>query len=127
MSAPGGQLLVGLVGAGIIGVGLYLGYKGISEKFTEDLDVRANGGQRRQPIVLFGKVGHVGKGAALAAVGLLFVWAGVQHEAKKSGGLDVALQQLLEQPFGVALVVAVGIGLGCFGLYCLAWARHLDR
>ena len=127
MSAPGGQLLVGLVGAGIIGVGAYLGYKGWSRKFTDGLDARASSGQRREPIVLLGQVGHIGKGAALIAVGALFVVAAVQHQPKESGGLDVALQQLLGQPFGVALVVAVGIALGCFGLYCLAWARHLDR
>jgi hypothetical protein len=127
MSAPGGQLLVGLVGVGIVAVGGYLAYKGWVEKFTEDLDIRANAGRRREPIVLLGKVGYIGKGVALAAVGGLFLMAAVQHQPKESGGLDVALQQLLQQPFGVPLVVAVSAGVGCFGLYCLAWARHLDR
>lgn len=127
MSAPGGQLLVGLVGVGTVSVGVYLAYKGWTEKFTEDLDSHASSGRRREPIVLLGKVGYIGKGAALAAVGALFLVAAVQHQAKESGGLDVALQQLLGQPFGVALVIAVGVGLASFGLYCLAWARHLDR
>ena len=26
-----------------------------------------------------------------------------------------------------ALTAAVGVGLGCFGLFCFARARHLDR
>lgn len=127
MSAPAGQLLVGAVGVGIIAVGGYLAYKGWSEKFTKRLDVQATSGDRREPIVLVGKVGYIGKGVALAAVGGLFVTAAVQHQAKESGGLDVALQELLAQPFGVALVVAVASALACFGLYCFAWARHLDR
>ena len=127
MSAPGGQLLVGLVGAGIIAVGGYLAWKGWAEKFTKHLDVGATSGDRREPIVLLGKVGYISKGVALAAIGGLFVVAAVQHEAKRSGGLDVALQQLLQEPFGTPLVVAVAIGLGCFGLFCFAWARHLDR
>jgi len=127
MSAPGGQLLVGAVGAGIVAVGGYLAYKGLAEKFTKHLDVRAAWGRRREPIVWLGKVGYCGKGAALAAVGALFVVAAAQHDAQESGGLDVALQQLLREPFGPALVVAVGAALGCFGLYCFAWARHLDR
>ena len=127
MSAPGGQLLVGAVGLGIVAVGGYLAYKGLAEKFTKRLDVRATWGRRREPIVWLGKIGYCGKGAALAAVGALFVIAAAQHDAKESGGLDVALQQLLREPFGPALVVAVGAALGCFGLYCFAWARHLDR
>jgi Domain of Unknown Function (DUF1206) len=127
MAAPAGQLLVGLLGAGIVAVGAYLAFKGWSEKFTEDLDVQAQAGRRREPIVLLGKVGYIGKGAALAAVGALFVAAAVQHDAQQSGGLDVALQELLAQPMGQALVIAVGLGLASFGLYCFAWARHLDR
>lgn len=127
MSAPGGQVLVGLVGVGIVAVGVYLAYKGWSGKFTEDLDIDGRSGTRRQPIALLGTVGYIGKGAALAAVGGLFLTAAVQHQAKESGGLDVALQELLRQPYGVVLVVAVSFGIGCFGLYCLAWARHLDR
>ena len=127
MSAPAGQLLVGLIGAGIVAVGCYLAYKGWSEKFTKDLDVKAKSSGRREPIVLLGKVGYIGKGVALAAVGGLFVVAAVQHEAKESGGLDVALLELLRQPLGTPLVVVVALALGAFGLYCFAWARHLDR
>lgn len=127
MSAPAGQLLVGLVGAGIVASGGYIAYKGWSEKFTKRLDAEATSGDRRKPIVTLGKIGYIGKGAALAAVGALFVVAAVQHDAKESGGLDVALQELLTQPFGPALVIAVALGLACFGLYCFAWARHLDR
>jgi hypothetical protein len=127
MSAPAGQLLVGAVGAGIVAVGAYLAYRGWDERFTVDLDAGATTRDRRVPIVLLGKVGYLGKGAALVAVGVLFVVAAVQHQAKKSGGLDVALQQLLQEPFGPALVIAVAVGLACFGLYCFAWARHLDR
>ncbi len=127
MSAPAGQLLVGLVGAGIVATGAYLAYKGWAEKSTKRLDSQATSGQRSRPILLLGKVGYLGKGAALAAVGGLFLTAAVQHQAKESGGLDVALQELLRQPFGPALVVAVAVAFACFGLYCLAWARHLDR
>jgi len=127
MSAPGGQLLVGAVGLTIIGIGVYLVYKGLSEKFSKDLDAGAKSGDRRTTIMLLGKVGYAVKGVAFVAVGLLFVVAAVQHEADKSGGLDQALHQLLQQPFGGVLVGGIALGLACFGLYCFAWARHLDR
>ncbi len=127
MSAPFGQVLVGAVGLGIIAVGAYLAYKGLAEKFTKRLDAEATSGERRKPIVLLGKVGYVAKGASLGVVGILFVIAAVTHEADKSGGLDQALSKLLQQPFGPVLVGAMAVGLASFGLYCFAWARHLDR
>jgi hypothetical protein len=127
MSAPGGQQLVGLVGLGIIGVGCFLVWLGLSERFTKQLDVKARTRGRRTPIVGLGKVGYAVKGLALGIVGVLFTTAAVQFEPRKSGGLDQALKTLLDQPFGPYLLIGVALGLGCFGLYCLAWARHLDR
>ncbi len=127
MSAPGGRFLVGLVGLAVVGAGAYLVHKGLAERFTKRLDHRATSGDRRTPIVLLGKAGYAAKGVSLAVVGLLFVTAAVQFEPKKSGGLDQALHTLVRQPFGPVLLVGVAIGLGCFGLYCFAWARHLDR
>jgi len=60
-------------------------------------------------------------------VGGLFLYAGFTHDPKKSGGLDQALHKVLEQPFGQLLLVAIGVGIGCYGLFCFARARHLSR
>ena len=72
-------------------------------------------------------VGYVAKGAALATIGVLFVVAAGQFQPEQSGGLDQALRALLQQPFGPAPVGAVGVGFACFGVFCLAWARHRDE
>jgi hypothetical protein len=127
MSAPGGQLLVGAVGLAVIGAGGYLVFKGVTKRFTERMDVKGTTGDRRAPVVVLGTVGYVAKGVVLALVGGLFVVAAVQHEPKESGGLDQALHTLLEQPFGRPLLITVAVGLGCYGLFCFFWARHLDR
>ena len=39
-------------------------------------------------------------------VGGLFVYAAITHDAKKSGGLDQALFEVLDQPFGPVLLGA---------------------
>ncbi len=57
---------------------------------------------------LFGKVGYIAKGIAIGIVGGLFCYAAITHDAKKSGGLDQALQTVLEQPFGQVLLIAIG-------------------
>ena len=54
-------------------------------------------------------------------------YAAVTHEAKKSGGLDQALQTVLGYPFGQVLLVAIGLGIAAYGLFCFARARHLSR
>jgi hypothetical protein len=127
MSAPGGQVVVGAVGLVVIGIGAWLVYKGLAEKFTKDLDAGASRSDRRTAIIGLGKVGYAAKGVSLAIVGILFATAAVKFQPKKSGGLDQALKTLLAQPFGPYLLAAVALGLGCFGRYCFAWARHLDR
>ena len=49
------------------------------------------------------------------------------HNAKKSGGLDVALHKVLQQPFGPFLLGLIAVGIGCYGLFCFARAKHLSR
>lgn len=127
MSAPGGAILVSLVGVGIIAAGGYLAWRGWQEKFRSKLDAEGETGQDGRAYILFGKAGYVAKGVALAIVGALFLYAGLTNDPKKSGGLDSALTQLLDQPFGVPLLIVMAIGIACYGLFCFAWARHLDR
>lgn len=127
MSLPGGQLIVGVVGLAIIGYGAVLVVRGWTEKFTEHLDAQGQSGKDGSAYILLGKIGYIAKGIAIAIVGGLFGYAAVTHDPEKSGGLDQALQTVLEQPFGSVLLVAIGLGIGCYGLFCFARARHLDR
>ena len=128
MDLPAGQWIVAAIGLGVIvyGVGL-VAVHGWKEKFTEDLQTEGKLGWSGAAYLLLGKVGHIAKGGVLAAVGALICYAGVTHEPEESGGLDQALQKVLEQPFGPYLLMAVGAGIACYGLFSLAQARHLDR
>jgi Domain of Unknown Function (DUF1206) len=127
MSLPAGPLIVGAVGAVIIGIGGYLIWHGWQEKFRRRMSGKGQTGKDGGAYVLFGKVGYLFKGVAIALVGVLFGYAALTHDPDKSGGLDQALHQLLQQPFGRPLLVAVAAGFACFGLFCFAWAAHLRR
>jgi hypothetical protein len=126
MDWPAGQWLVALAGLGVIAYGAFQIYTGLSDKHAEKLAGEGRSGQAGNAYLLLGKIGYCAKGAALLAVGALFVWAGLTHEAGKSGGLDQALGRLLGQPFGPILVGAIGVGLACYGCFCFARARHLS-
>ena len=127
MALPAGPLLVGLVGLAVIGVAGAIAYRGMSESFRDDMEVDGQIGADGGTYVLLGKVGHVSKAVAFAIVGALFLFAAFTHDPKESGGLDQALHKLLAQPFGAPLLVVIALGFACFGLFCFAWARHLDR
>lgn len=127
MDLPAGQVIVVLVGVAIIGYGGVLAYRGWSEKFREHLDAQGQSGKDGSAYVLAGKIGYIAKGVAIAIVGGLFVYAGFTHEAKKSGGLDQALQRVLDVPFGQVLLIAIGIGIAGYGVFCFARAKHLSR
>lgn len=127
MDLPGGQLIVGAVGLAIIGYGGSLVYRGWTEKFREHLDAQGQAGKDGSVYVTLGKVGYIAKGVAIAIVGGLFCYAAITHDPKKSGGLDQALQTVLEQPFGQVLLTAIALGIAAYGAFCFARAKHLSR
>lgn len=127
MSMPAGQLLVGAVGLGVLAYAVRQIYRGLSETFMDKLKAEGRIGDTGKAFVLLGKAGYVAKGLALLVVAGLFLWAAWTHDPKKSGGLDQALHTVLEQPFGSPMLIALGVGIGCYGLFAFAWARHLDR
>ncbi len=119
MSQPAGVWLVGVVGAGIIAVGIYHVYKGVTAKFLQDL--------REHPdtwVVHVARVGYVAKGIALGTVGALFGFAALNHDPDQAGGLDAALHKLLGMPAGQAIVAAIAVGFACYGVYSFARAKY---
>jgi hypothetical protein len=127
MDLPAGPWIVGAVGLAIIGYGGSLVVRGWTEKFREHLDAQGQSGKDGSAYVTMGKVGYIAKGIAIGLVGGLFVYAAITHDAKKSGGLDQALQKVLEFPFGQVLLIAIGLGIAAYGVFCFARAKHLSR
>lgn len=125
MSAPAGQLLVGLVGVGVAVVGGYHLYKGLSKKFLDDLTT-TGGGESGQGVEVAGVVGYAAKGVALLVMGGLFVLAAWRRDPEEAASLDGALRTLAEQPAGTVLLIVVAVGLMLYGLYSFARARYAD-
>jgi hypothetical protein len=124
LDLPGGQLLVAAVGLAVVGVSLYLVWRGVTRGFVEDLDLAGADRRGRELAVRLGQAGWTAVGVAYGIVGLLVVAAAVTYDPKKASGTDTALKTLAGQPYGVVLLLAVAAGLACFGLYCLLDARY---
>jgi len=127
MKVTGGQLLVGAVGLGVLAYGGWYVYQGWTEKFLEKLDGHPQSSNVSKTYRLLGKAGFVSKGIAIGVIGGLFLYAAATHDPKKSGGLDQALQEIVQQPFGQVILTVVGVGIACYGLFAFARARHFSR
>jgi len=122
LATPGGIIVLVLVGLGVLAIGGFFVFKGVTKKFTEDLTVP--GGSAGRAVEALGVAGYVAKGVALAVVGILFMVAAFTVDASESTGLDGALKALVELPFGPVILVIVGGGLIAYGLYSFVRARR---
>ncbi|GAB3605729.1 DUF1206 domain-containing protein [Conyzicola nivalis] len=121
LATPGGVVLLVVVGVATMAIGGYFVVKGIRRKFLDDLAL-PNARWKRSATVL-GVAGYVSKGVAIFVVGVLFVVAAATADASEASGLDGALKSLAALPAGGALLVAIGIGLIAYGVYCFVRAR----
>ena len=64
---------------------------------------------------------------AVGVIGVLITYAAITHDPQKSAGLDQALQEIVQQPYGPVLLGLVAVGIACYGVFAFARARHLDR
>ncbi|AIV39293.1 DUF1206 domain-containing protein [Curtobacterium sp. MR_MD2014] len=121
LATPGGVFLLIAVGAVAIAIGAALVVQGCRRSFWKQL-VRP-----RQPldraVTVLGTVGYVGKGIAVAVVGVLIVVAGVRSDPDQATGLDGAFDALRDLPAGSVVLVAVGIGFLAYGVYSFFRAR----
>lgn len=122
LAAPGGVVVLVLIGLVIAGIGAAFIVRGIRRDFEEHLALP--GGAVGVVVRTLGIVGYVAKGIAVAIVGVLFVVAAVTADPERAGGLDAALTSLAALPFGRLILWTVGAGLVVYGIYCFARARY---
>jgi len=122
MKAPGGVLLLVLIGAAVAVVGVIYAVRGFKKSFEKHINPPSTPGGRKA-ITVLGTVGYVAKGVALFVTGLLVVIATVTVHPEQSTGLDGGLRALREQPYGVYVLAAVGAGLICYGVFTVVRAR----
>ncbi len=123
LNTPFGLPLLVAVGLTVMGVGVYFVIKGLRRGFKKEELFHFDGTRRGKLIDSLGVTGHVAKGIALNLVGLLFVIAAGKHSPEESTGLDGSLKALRDHPFGPYLLVAIGAGFICYGLFALVRAR----
>jgi hypothetical protein len=124
LSQPFGQGLVGLVGAVVIGVGLYQWYQAYSAKFREQLKLGEMSSAQQRWATRLGRLGFAARGVVFGIVGVLLIAAAIHAEPQEARGLGGALTTLAEQSFGPWLLGIIAVGLMAYGVYVLVEARY---
>ncbi len=123
MSESYGLWIVGIIGAIIVGVGLYHFYRAYTAKFMRKYGHTMSGRQRRWARRI-GRLGLSARGVAFCMIGAFFLEAAVRHNPNAAGGLGQAFRTLLRQPYGPWLLGVVAVGFVCYGIYCFSNARY---
>lgn len=121
---PAGTWLVQAVGLGILGAGLYIGWRGVSGKFRKRLKAIEMGPVAKRWVRGIGTFGNVARMLIALVIGVFLIAAARQHDPGQAVGIDGALKRLAERSYGPLLLVLVAAGLAAYGLYSLAEARY---
>ena len=127
LGLSGGRWIVGVIALAVVALGAYLIRKGVTKRFLDEIDVSGVSSDRRRLITRVGQVGYPGKGVAFVLVGGLLGWAALGFTGDKSVGLDAALHEVRQAPFGAWLLTLIAVGLIAFGVFCFARARYPER
>lgn len=124
MSEPFGHWLVGLVGAVIIGVGIYQFYAVYTKRFLEKLDMASMSDKVRRAVVRMGQAGHAARGVVFSIIGVALVSAALTHDPSEAQGMGEALHTVAGSTHGQILLILVAAGLLAYGGFTVALARY---
>jgi hypothetical protein len=119
---PLGQILVGLIGLGVIGVGLYQLYAAYGAKFRDEL--RLMGEAEERWVTFAGCVGTAARALAIGVAGAFVVLAAYDSDPTEVRGLGEALETIQGQPLGSYMLGTVAAGLLIYGAFMFLVARY---
>jgi len=123
---PLGRELVFAAAAGFFVAAGWNVYRALSGKLDKHLRTHEMSEGERATVLAIGGVGHLARGAVFGLIGVFLAKAAIQFDPKEARGLDGALLELTQQPFGRLILGGVAVGLAAFGLWCIAQARYRE-
>lgn len=123
LGQPWGPAVVAAAGVGLIAVGCYQAYRGLSKGFMDDVRTAEVDDDQEPFVVGLGVAGHLSRTVVFGATGAVVVRAAFSGDASEVG-LDGTLQELVSAPFGPVIVFVVAAGLLAYAAWCLVLARY---
>ena len=121
---PLGRYLVYGAGLAFVAAAVFNGYRAVTCKFNEKLRTGEMGDAEETAATGVGIVGHLARMAVFGLIGAFLLEAAWTFDPNEARGLDGALLELSQEPYGGLLLGAVAVGLLCYALYCFVQARY---
>ncbi len=122
-----GRWVLLLAGLGVVVLGIYfIVEKGINKSFLEELSFKSASQQERRFVTTAGTIGWVGRGLVTAAVGFFVAKAAWEVDREDARGFDRALRELAAHEQGQYVVLAAGLALIAYGVFCILSFRHQE-
>lgn len=124
LNAPFGTWVVAAVGVVIVVVAVSLLRHLRGSSYLDDL--RPMPQRTRRAVSVAATVGLAAKTLVYALAGVFLVRAAVRHDPDKGVGLDGALSQVAQEPYGAYVLSLAALGMLAYALWCGLRARFED-
>jgi len=118
MDHPFGRWAVGLAGVAIIGYAAYQMYKAAEAKLSDQLHVPY------RVLIGISRFGIGARAVIFAVIGFSLTRAAIRYDPSAAHGTSGALNEIAARPFGVWLLIVIGVGLVAYGVYAFINARY---
>ncbi|WP_066172303.1 DUF1206 domain-containing protein [Bacillus marinisedimentorum] len=119
-----GRWIIGIAGAIILAFAFYELYKGYKGKFGKHLKAIEMDEDERKTMRTVGKAGFIARGVVFALIGWFVIDSALEAKAENEQGMDKALSEIAQQPFGPYLLAVVAGGLLMYGIFMFFKARY---
>ena len=123
---PLGRYLVYAAGLAFLGAAAFNGYRAVTCKFKKKLKTGEMNDVEETAATGVGILGHLARLVVFGLVGAFLVEAAWTFRPKEARGLDGALLELSQEPYGGLMLGGVAVGLIAYALYCFVQARYRD-
>jgi hypothetical protein len=114
-----------LLGVFVVGAAIYqFHYHAMNRGFMKRLATGRMSRHLASIVERAGRAGYASRAIVLGIIGLFFIVAAVEHDARAAVGLSGALQAAARQTWGAVILWVVAIGLLLYGGFCFAEARY---
>lgn len=122
LSNESGALILGAIGAIVIGWGGWHFIKAYRQKFMKHVETSQMTRHEQNWMRRVGQAGLSARGVVLITLGMLAINAARHGDPSEVQGVDGALRELASQPHGPYILGGVALGLIAYGLY---WAFNV--
>jgi hypothetical protein len=121
---PFGRYVVYAAGAAFVAAAAFNGWRAVTCKFNKKLETGRMSDAEETAATGVGILGHLARMVVFGLIGAFLLRAAWEYDPKEARGLDGALLEVAQAPYGGPLLGAVAVGLLAYAVYCLVQARY---